>query len=152
MDKVLILHSLQSSSFMKCMKELNERFTSIQADITEIKETQSTNYKELNNRLAESQNENRELKTQLNKAIDRIDTLERCNGHTINNMERAKKDGKAKNIIIRGAPEVENEKMQETMNELVAPAKGQLTYIQTDGAIRLGQRNKGQQGGQQGQG
>ena len=37
--------------------------------------------------------------------------------------------------------------MFETMNELMAPLKGEVTYVQTDGASRIGQRDKGQQRG-----
>ena len=92
------------------IKELNGKVTLIQADITEIKDKQASNYNDLNSKLANCQKENDSLKLKLSRAVDRIDTLEQCYGNTYNNMERARKEKKANNIIIRGVPESDHEK------------------------------------------
>ena len=129
------------------IKEINGKVTSMQADLTVMKENQDSNYNKLNDKLADCQRENEDLKLQLSRAVDRIDTLEQCYGNTYNNMERVKKEKRANNIIIRGVPEKDNERMHETMNELLGPLKGEVTYVQTDGAARLGPRDKGQSRG-----
>ena len=95
------------------IKEINGKVTSIQSDITVIKEKQDSNYKLLSDKLANCQKENEALKIQLGRAVDRIDTLEQCYGNTYNSMERVKKDKKVNNIIIRGVPERDNERMHD---------------------------------------
>ena len=45
------------------------------------------------------------------------------------------------NLIIRGIPELPNEKMHEIMGELLDTV-GSFAYVATNGATRLGKRNK----------
>ena len=135
------------SKMCKNVKELTDKITTMQTDIMVIKDNQTANYDKLNDKLADCQKENSELKTELSKAVDRIDTLEQCYGNTYNSMERERKAKKANNIIIRGVPEKENEKMFETMNEFMVTLNGEVTYVQTDGATRIGTTVRGQQRG-----
>ena len=73
--------------------------------------------------MADCQRENEVLKLQLSRAVDRVNTLELCYRNTYNNMERVKKEKRTNNLIIRGVPENDNEKMYEVINEFLRPLK-----------------------------
>ena len=131
------------------MKEVRGQMNNIQSDIAQIKKMQTDHYEDLDTKLADCKRENESLKNKLNSATDRIDTLEQCYGRTYSLREKEKKDKKAYNLIIRGVPEGDKERLYETMNDLLAPLQGQITYTQTDGAIRMGAKTINRQGGGQ---
>ena len=120
------------------LTEVQGQMYNMQADIAEIKLKQTEHYDDLTGKLAECQKENAQLKTHLSAAVDRIDTLEQCYKKSYSLREEDKKIQRANNIIIRGVPEVRNEKLFETMGELIAPLEGELLYTQTNGAVRMG--------------
>ena len=132
------------------MNEVQGQLKSVQLDTSEIKTKQKEHYDDLSNKLATCQKENADLKEKLNQAIDRIDTLEHCYFKTYSVREKEKKSKKANNIIIRGVPESVNEKMFETMGELLVPLAEDLRYSQTDGATRLGKKPNNPRGGDAG--
>ena len=81
------------------IKEVQGQMNTIQNDVAQIKKMQLDHYENLDKRLADCQQENEDLKTQLNVATDRIDTLELCYGKTYSLREKAKKERKAYNYL-----------------------------------------------------
>ena len=134
----------------KSMKEVQGQITCIQSDVVQIKKLQTEHYEDLDRKLIACQQENEDLKSQLSTAVDRIDTLEQCYGSTYAQREKEKNEKKALNLIIRGVPENDREKMHETMNDLLAQLNtNEVIYTQTNGAIRMGAKPKNQAGGKQ---
>ena len=131
------------------MKVVQGQITCIQNDVVQIKNLQTEHYEKLDRKLVACQQENEDLKNQLTIATDRIDTLEQCYGNTYTQQEKEKNEKKAFNLIIRGVPENDREKMYETMNDLLAPLNNEVIYTQTNGAIRMGARPSNQTGGKQ---
>ena len=80
---------------------------------------------------------------------ERITTLENLYYDIYQKHEADHKSKQALNVIIRGVPEIQNEKMYVTMSELLTPTQT-LDYTQTNGATRMGKPPKtthGQKGG-----
>ena len=129
----------------QAMKEVQGQMSSMQKDVSQIKKLQTVHYEDLGRKLADCQRENADLKNQVKAAEDRIDTLEQCYGRTYTLREKDRKDKKALNLIIRGVPECDRERIYETMNDLLAPLQGEITYTQTNGASRMGAKPTNQQ-------
>ena len=85
--------------------------------------------------------QNKVLEEKLSTANERIITLENLYFDLYHKQERDLMNKQAMNLIIRGIPELPNEKMHEIMGELLDTV-GSFAYVATNGATRLGNRNK----------
>ena len=77
----------------------------------------------------------------MSTANERIITLENLYFDLYHKQERDQMSKQAMNLIIRGIPESQNEKMYEIMGSLL-DVVGSFSYVNTDGASRLGNHNR----------
>ena len=89
--------------------------------------------------------QNTTLEAKLEEANEVIDTLTACCRELYYEAEKIKDEKRIYNVIFRGIPEVDNEKMYETMKEVFNTMQNSFTYIGTHGEIRLGKEPKQQQ-------
>ena len=132
----------------KGMKKMDSNFKEVKDELASIKSTMSTNYVELNDKLDEYVKQNAELENKLDEANERIDALTACNEELYREAEKIKDEKRIYNVIFRGIPEVDNEKIYETMGDLFGTMQNSFPYINTHGAVRLGRVPKPQNIGQ----
>ena len=125
-------------SLCKGMKKINTNFKEVKKELSSIKTSIATNYEQLNGKLNEYVEQNAELETKLEAANEEIETLTACNRELYLESEKVKDEKRTYNVIIRGVPEVDKEKIYETMNDLFALMQNSFAYISTHGAVRIG--------------
>ena len=120
------------------MKTIKRDFKGVSDSIQTSKSEQKQSYTELNTKLDEYLQKNEDLVFKLQLANDQIVTLESCYVDLYQENRRFKNNKKAYNIIVKGIPETLNERMQEVMGEFFDATNSPLSYIHTDGAMRIG--------------
>ena len=141
-------------SLCKGMKKMNKNFKQVKDELEGIRSNLTKNYNEMNEKLNEYIEQNTELKEKLEEANLRIDALTECNMDLYLENEKSKDEKKAFNVVIRGIPEVDKEKMYETMDSIFECLQPSFNYTSTNGVARLGRAptqqvpNKGQGQGQ----
>ena len=137
-----------STPMESMMKGLSDKFDSFQNNIKTIDDNISGLRKEIsenqtqtNTKLDQLTERNKVLENKLKNAINRIETLENLYYDTYVKNDIDQKNKQAMNIIIRGVPEAANEQLHVIMTELL-DLVGSITYVQTNGAQRLGRENQ----------
>ena len=132
------------SPLERMIQNLSDKFdnferniATIDVNIKGIREEMRESQVNTNNKLDELTEQNKHLENKLNSATERIETLENLFYDTYTKSETDLKNKQAMNIIIRGVPEANGEQLHQTMSELLGLV-GTITYIQTNGAQRLG--------------
>ena len=132
------------SPLEKIIQSLSDKFDKFQTNIATIDDNIKGLRKEMresqvntNNKLDELTKQNKHLESKLNSATERIETLENLFYDTYTKSELDLKNKQAMNIIIRGVPETKDEQLHQIMSELLGLV-GTITYVQTNGAQRLG--------------
>ena len=132
------------SPLERMIQSLSDKFDKFERNIATIDDNIKGLRKEMresqvntNNKLDELTEQNKHLENKLNSATERIETLENLFYDTYTKSETDLKNKQAMNIIIRGVPEIKEEQLHQIMSELLGLV-GTITYVQTNGAQRLG--------------
>ena len=126
--------SAQFSTFDSAIKRMDDNISATRAEM-------NSNQTSINSQLKDLIDQNKVLEDKLSTANERIITLENLYFDLYHKQERDLMNKQAMNLILRGIPETQNERMHETVGELL-DAVGSFTYINTNGATRLGNHNK----------
>ena len=126
--------SVQFATFDKTIKSMDDNIKATRAEM-------NTNQTSISSQLNDITNQNKLLEEKLSTANERIVTLENLYYDMYHKQERDLMNKQAMNLIIRGVPESQNEKMHEIMGELL-DIVGSFSYVNTNGASRIGKNNK----------
>ena len=132
------------------IKVVNTTVNTMNLTIESIRSDLKAHQQKVDTEIIELKDQNKSLDDKLSKAKERITTLENLYYDIYQKQEAKHKSKQALNVVIRGVPEVQNEKMYVTMSELLTPTQS-IEYTQTNGATRMGKPPKsmhGQTGGQ----
>ena len=126
------------------MKAVKQEVKGVNASLNSVKDDIQSNYEDLIEKIENHRKAGEDLEARVDLAHDRIATLENCFMDLYHENQMLKNKQKACNIIIRGVPEQDKEKMHETMGELFGAIGGNANYLLTDGAARVGKYTKHQ--------
>ena len=106
----------------------------------EIKGIIKFNHDELTDRITKSEEENRALRTELTRMRSKLNSLEKFRAQTADRHKFHDREQRSYNVIIRGIPEEDrHERVHDTIAEMIDTATPRFTYLDTDGALRMGQ-------------
>ena len=119
------------------IKSVNTTIGTLNQNIENIRTDLQAHQDQIDSKVKDLEDQNLQLNSKLTFANERIMTLENLYFDIYQKQEAEFKGKQALNIIIRGMPEVQNERMHEVMSELLAPTQS-IVYTKTNGATRLG--------------
>ena len=112
-----------------------------------MKKTAEKTESELNAKLDEYINENRELRGEVERLSKVVETLEDQKAMDQKKKKEEDDEKRSRNIIIKGVPEQLNEKMYLTMTELINILGCTFPYSLTNGGFRIGKLSNVKKGG-----
>ena len=127
------------------IKMVNTTMTTLSENIDSIRGDLKSHQDQMDTKLKTLEDQNQSLGDRLTIANERIVTLENLYFDVYQKQESDAMSKQALNLIIRGIPEVPNEKMHVVMTELLTPIQS-IAYTQTNGAYRIGKVPKPIQG------
>ena len=120
------------------MKSRKDEVKGMNMNISSVKDDIKSNYSNLIEKIDGYKKVGEELESRVDLAHDRIATLENCYMDLYHENQTLKNKQKACNILIRGVPEQDREKMHQTIGDLLGAIGGNANYLLTDGAAWVG--------------